>query len=319
MIAVQILKIIGIVLLCIVGLVILILLLVMFAPFRYSLAGKGKNEDVTITAAVRWLLGFVTVRADYYRKHVDYYLRVAGIRFMKGSFDVGNEDELIEALEQKISASNVEYRKEDYPGKKKLEKKLKDKEKDAARAEKEALKAEKAAAKQAAREEKKKEKKPLGEKLSELWEKIRNIIEVIGKAKYIITAPVTKRAWQHVKVQLFKMLGSIRPRSMKGNLHFGFEDPSRTAEVYGVASSIAAMIDHRLMIVPEMEEAGLSMDVIIRGRIFVGYVVLLGLKIITNRDVRRVIRYTKKNLIEPMTGGKTEDKAAEDTEHKSAA
>lgn len=296
MIALQILKIVGIVLGCIVGLILLILLLVLVAPFRYKFTGKGKNEDVQIAAAVRWLLGLVTVRAEYAQKQISYYLRIFGIKVFKGTFDIGNEEEMIESLENRISGVReprqpVEYSKEDYPGKKAFEKQQKNKEKDAARAER-------AAAKAARKEEKAQEKKPFLEKISELWQKIQKIYEKMKQAKYIISAPVTKRAFRYAKAQLFKMLGSMRPRSMKGEVCFGLEDPARTAEIYGVTSSLASMIDRRLMIVPDMDEPQLSMDVAITGRIFAGYVVLCVLKIIINRDVRRVIRYTKKNLMD---------------------
>ena len=78
------------------------------------------------------------------------------------------------------------------------------------------------------------------------------------------------------------------PRSLKGRLEFGTEDPSNTALIYGAAGSVAAMIDDRFMLIPDMENKVLDMDFTINGRFFVGYMVLLALQIIMNKDVRRV-------------------------------
>ena len=92
MIILQILKVIGIVLACVLGFVLLILLLVMFLPFNYSLKGKGKGADITAQAAVRWLCGFVTVMAIYEGKKISYYLRVCGIKVFKGTLGNKKED-----------------------------------------------------------------------------------------------------------------------------------------------------------------------------------------------------------------------------------
>ena len=92
MIILQILKVIGIVLACVLGFVLLILLLVMFLPFNYSLKGKGKGADITAQAAVRWLCGFVIVMAIYEGKKISYYLRVCGIKVFKGTLGNKKED-----------------------------------------------------------------------------------------------------------------------------------------------------------------------------------------------------------------------------------
>ena len=65
MILLTILKIIGIVLACIVGLILLVVLLVLFVPVRYRLSGEGENAAITAQGKVSWFLGLVKTIADY--------------------------------------------------------------------------------------------------------------------------------------------------------------------------------------------------------------------------------------------------------------
>jgi len=301
MIFLQILKIIGIVLACIVGLVLLIVLLALIFPVTYRLSGCGKNTDISATASVRWLFGLITFRLDYAEKKAAYYIRAAGIKVMKGDLTAEKIAEGIDHLSDEtsqVSHTPVEFEKSDYTGKKGLAKKKKQQEAAERKAEREAQKAEKRAEKEEKKKEREQDERSFSDKVSDFCEKLHEIWDKYQTAKYILTAPVTERAWKTVKQQLIGILGHIRPRSIRGNVTFGFEDPARTAEVYGLASSLSAMIDPKFMIVPDMDGQQFSLDAVIKGRIFLGFMVLSVLKIFTDRNVRRVYRYTRKNLFE---------------------
>lgn len=248
MIFLSILKIIGLVLAGIVAFVLLMVLLVLFAPFRYRLSGMGANEDAGGNVAVKWLFGFLTVRAEYAKKKFSYYVRVCGIKVFKGEMGL---DSIEKKDDEKKEPEETEEPEEKGSLYDRIVAKL--------------------------------------EKLKETWNKVKEV-------KYILTAPITERAWEYTKVRLKKLICHIRPRSMKGRIEFGTEDPANTALIYGASAGICQMIDERLLIVPDMEEKTLDMDFSISGRFFVGYMLLLALQIVTNKNVRRVIGYTKKNL-----------------------
>ena len=77
-----ILKIIGITILCILGLVLLILALVLFVPIRYRLTGNIKSkEDHHATVCVHWLLHLIDVRIidDSDAKTVSKRIRILGL------------------------------------------------------------------------------------------------------------------------------------------------------------------------------------------------------------------------------------------------
>ncbi|MCR4585786.1 MAG: hypothetical protein K5686_08695 [Lachnospiraceae bacterium] len=74
-----ILKIIGIVLLCILGLLLAVILLILFCPFRYRLDGK-KEEALEGRARVTWLLHFLVAEVSYVKK-LNIRIKILGIPF----------------------------------------------------------------------------------------------------------------------------------------------------------------------------------------------------------------------------------------------
>lgn len=72
-----ILKIIGILLLAVLGLVLAVLLLVLFAPFRYYVDG-AKQEEICFHAKVTWVLFVLRVACSYEKKKLIYYVKLFG-------------------------------------------------------------------------------------------------------------------------------------------------------------------------------------------------------------------------------------------------
>ena len=98
-----------------------------------------------------------------------------------------------------------------------------------------------------------------------------------------------------MKEELFNILNHIKPKKIAGNLNFGLEDPSNTAIIYGTIDILAQAISAgKLIITPEFYQPGISLDMSIHGRIFLGYIVLCALRIVLNKDVRRVIRVIRR-------------------------
>ncbi len=294
MIVLQILKIIGIVLACIVGLIILLVLLLLLTPLRYRIAAEGENADIKGSATARMLLGLLSFKLTYEDKKAEYKARVAGIPVFKGSFGQDEAEAVKEVIDE-------ETQPKEAPPEKKPEEKTEVKESapEPVKAE-HIFKTEKTEEKEPEPEETDEEKPG---KLEKLKEKVRGIIRKIKdtygkyqKAKYILEAPVTKRAWQFVKARLLDLLNHIKPRSVKGHINFGLDDPANTAIIYGAAGSVACMIDERLIIAPDFDKKGIDLDIEINGRIFVGYVLLLFLKVWRNKDLKRVRNYIRRNF-----------------------
>jgi len=133
-------------------------------------------------------------------------------------------------------------------------------------------------------------------KIRSFVEKVKNIWEKLKLAKYVLGAPVTARAWKYLKQQLAGLFNHVKPASMEGEVTFGTGDPASTAETFGIAGWIAALMDERLLIIPDMYNKTVKMDVVIKGRIIVRYVLSFLWRILTHKDIRRVVGYIGRNL-----------------------
>ena len=272
MVFLTVLKILGITAGAVIALALLLILAVMLIPFRYSLGGAGTAEDISAGAAVRWLLGAVKFRLGYEEKKLFYSLRIFGIKVLYKDLTPEKIEEII------LPKPDKETEKK----RKKVIKSLK---------------------KKGYIRKEKKEEISFNERvdrickgIKEKYARLLDIKKKIETVKYIIGAPVTARAVATVKRYLFRILGSIRPRSLKGWARFGTGDPAKTAQLYGALAVITGMIDERFVLTPDMEESVIDIDGEINGRIIAGYVVICALKIIADKNVRRVISYTRRNL-----------------------
>lgn len=113
----DILKIIGIILLCIIAALLIIILLVLFCPWRYCV-DVGKEEKLTGKAAVSWLL--VLLRAEViYQGAVNLRIRVLGIPVydkLKREAKAAERQEKAAAKEQKRERKTKDKKKSDGGG-----------------------------------------------------------------------------------------------------------------------------------------------------------------------------------------------------------
>lgn len=293
----HILGIIGIVLACIVAFVLLILLLVLFVPFRYSINAAGENADIKATAVFSGFLGGVAATAAYDNGVVTYRIRALFFSILKGELKLKKDKEESTGEADENAANEESVRTEQAPGraveldredierylyKDKIEKEEKREAKKAAKSEAQKAKA----AQKAARGK----KEPLPERLKKLWEKLQ-------KAKYVWDAPATKRALASAKAIILDLLRHIKPRKFTGNATFGLEDPANTATLYGGAVMVLSALGADAQIYPDFDNKIIKIENIhISGRIFGFYVLLLGLKLLRNKDIKRVMRYIRRNF-----------------------
>lgn len=301
MIVLEILKIIGIVLACIVGLVILLVLLVCLVPVRYKISGKGENADIDASANAGWLLNLAKAKLDYREKKATYQVKVGPVRIMEGVFGEEETEVLREALaEESVLNDPKQYEKISRELEKAEEKAEKEEaEKEEKIREKEQKKEEEKAEKKAAKQERKEARKgkSLKEKFKERIETAKALIEKLKEAKRIWDAKATKRAIRLVKVELLKVLSHIKPTKISGDLAFGLEDPADTAIVYGNTAPLAEVLSKgKLLITPEFYQKGIRLDLLIKGRIFIGYVLLCVARVYFNRDVQRVAKAIRRYL-----------------------
>lgn len=88
-----ILKIIGIVLVSLIGVFLALILLGLFVPLRYNIKGeKGNEQPIEADVRVNWLLHIVSFSLKYKEK-VSYRLRIFGFTVLKGEDDFSSEED----------------------------------------------------------------------------------------------------------------------------------------------------------------------------------------------------------------------------------
>ena len=286
MIILDILKIIGIVLACIVGLILLLVLLVLFIPVTYRLSGDGEGAEINAEGKGAWLFHALTASLSWMDKSLSFKIRLFGIPIKKGSLYPQESNPAEERKDEKREEKEVIEKETAAPEPVIKEAVIKDlpEEKHDAPEQTDVVK---------------KEKEPFTDRIEHFIERIEAKLqafqEKMEQAERIVTSPVTQRALKKVKEQLFAILNHIKPKKIAGNLNFGLEDPANTAIIYGTIDCIAeGMSGGKLILTPEFYQEGISLDMVISGRLFIGYIALCALKVIFNKDVKKVVRVIRR-------------------------
>ncbi len=292
------LKCIGILLLAILGLLLLVTVLVLFAPVRYRGKLKKREAPEEIFRAeglISWLNPLLRVRIRYTEKKLHYTVRLFGICLMNS----------------------------DKPKKEKKQKK-KDKKEKSERAEKEKPSSDegltetetvgKKTEPENTESEAAEKKMSLFAKMKKLFEKIKGIPAVIKKkiTKLINTGKLLwykkekvvaffedelhkvalGSAWDTVK----QMLRHILPGKVKGYVEFGTGDPASTGKALGALGVLYAWYGKGVTVVPDFYEKRVVADLGLKGRIRGGTLLLKGLRLIRDKQVKRLYRNFKRLL-----------------------
>ena len=273
MIALHILKIVGIVVACILCLIILIICLVLFAPMSYKMIIRGKNEEMALSAHIRWLLGLIDINVTLDRGGLNNHINLAGVTLKK------KENSLFSRIAKKILTSLIDFIKKDFFGM------------DPMRETKAAVCDENIGDDRAAEK-----KSAIIGKITDLIERIKKNWNRLKTIKYVLGAPVTKRAWDYLKEQIIGFFEHIKPKKTYGKLVLGTGEPDTTAYLYAMASfaSEAACID--LNVIPDMENKEISADMTLKGRLVISFLLAFLWRLLVNKDIRRVAGYIGRNL-----------------------
>lgn len=309
----KILAITGIVLLCAAAFIVLAVLLILLVPVRYKITADGSGSGIKAAAGAKWLGGLARAKVQSKDFKVTYSVKILFFTILKGEF--GKEDkkkkpETFELIIGEDEPPGKDVRtgcsdglsKEDKPSGRSKKKRVSEPEKtcDQIRSEEPENtrcgrslfdQAELAVNRIFENAEKFKSRN------LKLFKKIKAVFKKIKQIKYIWDAPVTRRAVKSIKIRLSGFLNHIKPKKIKGELTIGFEDPAQTASAYAAAAIISGSLGAELIIKPDFEEKKFEAEnLLISGRIFIGYVVILALKLLTDKDVKRVVNYIRRNF-----------------------
>ena len=98
-------------------------------------------------------------------------------------------------------------------------------------------------------------------------------------------------AKKDVKGYIRQFFHIIKPVKLEGEIHFGFDDPSVTGELLGVMACMLPLYQNYLTICPDFEQACIDGYLRGKGKIYLGALLILLLKILWNKNL---IKVTKK-------------------------
>lgn len=270
-----ILKIIGILLLSVMGIFILLILMILLVPIRYVAKGEFYQEG-KVRLKVSWLLSILTLLLTYENGKVNSYIRILGFTLkqkkkkeiipiieegVKETADGANE------LLKDVSGVDLEEVEEltETKGKEKKTKKI---------------------------------KRPWWKKLKFTFHQFCDRIKTIrnNKDRFIefITKEENKKVFTLVKVQIIALLKHIKPTKIRGNLEFGFDDPSLTGYLLGFLSIWYPVYYKNFIVKGNFETVIIKGDFFLKGRIRVLSLLIIAMKLIIDKNFRRMLKRIKK-------------------------
>ena len=298
------LKIIGIVLLWILLIVLFLILLVLFVPVRYKadvdipeteLDNGFDVEKIQIKAGFSWLLHLLTGGIDYPASK-EFTVKVFGIRVFPRKnkeedidFD-GNldkkSDENVDNYADKEEAHSSDNNSDDL--------------------------SEESSLNFTENSENETEDKALIEIITDIFEKIENILKTpqtvlekiqytisrvcgkIGMIKNTLENDIFKRAFSLVKRKLIRILKMILPDRIRADILFGTGDPADTAEVLAAYSALYPMLYKKVSYEPDFDRKVLKGDIHVKGHITLFTILYCVLVCYFNKDVKKTIKRFKK-------------------------
>lgn len=269
-----ILKIIGFLLLGILGLLLGLVLLVLLVPIRYRITGSY-DEELEGTVKVTWLLHILSIVVSY-QEDLLVTVRLFGFHLFRDKeesvteeFDdgvEGEEDELDTILSiQETRPVDPILEQDDFE---------------------ENLEPESIPTQE--------QPKTILEKIKFLFQsicaKLNAICDIKDKILDFIQNKENQDTIKLILRQLKALLRHVLPRKVKGSVTFGFEDPYRTGQVLSAASIFYAWYGKQIDITPVFDEAILEAEGTMVGRIRVGTLLVLGLRILINKNFRVLLK-----------------------------
>jgi len=296
----HVLAILGFVLLCILGFVLVVVLAVLLVPVRYRIRLQKEDgwqkEKLHIDIRAGWLLGLLRVRMKLPEPRL---MRVKLLCFTLFDPDKKKDDK--ESEKKRRPKKGKDKSGKDRP------KKKPPKGPEAQTKEQQPETAPVQEPEEANAQEPDAEKKqgPIA-RLRALFQKIlytiRSIcdkIKAIFEAKNyyleLLGSEEFANSFMFARDKLFKVLKHVLPRRLKGEILFGMKEPDQTGYVLGIISIIRGLRGYdKLNIRADFEREVMEANLYCGGRIRLITLVLIGLQVYFNKDLRGIIKKFKR-------------------------
>ncbi len=297
----NILRIAGIFILVLLGTVLILILLVLFVPVRYTLAGckdDAREMPLTLRIKVTWLFHLLNL---HFRYPDAAYLKVRILCFTVFRSDQRSDHQ--EQITGETAPDKPESNQEVPIKEKNEEPKIQ-----AEPAEKPKAQTAETAEGNTESEDWEQEEpgwldffkklisffRNIKYTITKICDKIKHIVKNIKYYLEILKSDQFKNAFSVCKTQVFTLLKSMRPRKVKGSLLIGTGDPASTGQVLAVYGILYPVIGDHISLTPDFEHSIIEGDLFIKGKITVFCLLRAAWIIFFNKDIRRVIKLLKR-------------------------
>ncbi len=131
------------------------------------------------------------------------------------------------------------------------------------------------------------------QKMSDAFKRLCDRLETINQKKDklmdILFSEENKKTFILLKRSIFKLIRHILPRRIEGWIHCGTDNPEKTGRMLGWLAVFYPLYAERLKIAPDFEKEIFETKFLAAGRIQAFTFVSTGIKIMLNKDLRRII------------------------------
>ena len=135
--------------------------------------------------------------------------------------------------------------------------------------------------------------KSIPQKIQGLRDKGRQMVERFQEIRDYFLGERNKEVIKNILAVLKKMVRHILPRKFRGRVEFGLEDPYVMGQILALLGMLMPLYQDKLEVYPDFEEEKLKGYFSCKGRIIPGYLLFYVLKLLLNKEVRRVIKEGK--------------------------
>lgn len=296
-------KLIGMILLAIIGLVVVAVTLVLFVPVRYRISGQIEDE-ITVHARITWLLHAISYTFDYQNGEMDSVLKILGIRKRPSSKsaldeepdDIVDEEDDIARIEKADKLIEPEYgvhldEEEGFGSDNEPEREINSNT-------------------EVDSNEVKSPFRRIVERIQTFFlsikTKIETFIAVLHKIKTAVPEILKKASslkaflvdemnqfvFMQVIGELKYLLGHFKFRRLETDLRFATGDPATTGQALGVLCMVPVLYQYQVSIVPDFdsEEFYVKGTFEIKGRIRGVHAVISLLRLIKQKEVRNLLK-----------------------------
>ena len=257
-----ILKIIGIILLVILGITLTLIGVVLFVPIRYQMKTETTNgmKGLRTEAKAHWLLHLISAHITYQGEELDWQVRVGWKKFRTTEEDVHIDDGDVDinAEAEKNVDKKITTHDKETASKKEASSSKTSAEKDG----------ETSGKRTSSKEKKESWIKKIKCTIKEFCDKIKNIKEFLLEETHI-------QAFLRLKKEILFFIRKIKPDKIKGYLRFGLEDPYNTGRVLAALSILYPFYGEHFQVYPEFEREIIEGDLYFKGRIHLVHLLLV--------------------------------------------